>query len=122
VEQPEPPPRFEPTKVARKLAALAHGAALTIMLLGGGPARAAGVVEPITTSGKALSYDLATATAADTAASKPSGAGAEWSPRVAYWSGHVGRSGLGRVLDRRTVRYRLNVGRHRVDVQLTKLF
>jgi hypothetical protein len=106
----------------RKLTAFGYGAALAIMILGGGPACAAGSVERITASGNAPSYDLATAAGPDRAARKPTGTGVEWSPRVAYWRRHVAPTSFVRAVNRRAIGYGVSVGRHRVDVRLTKPF
>jgi hypothetical protein len=120
VEHPGPSLRFEPTKLVRKLATIAFGAGLAIIFLGGGPARAAGV-ERITPLGRTPSYDLAAAAAPDSMARKRS-SGVAWSPHVAHWRRHVAPSGLVTAVDRQTIRYGVNVGRHHINFRLTKVF
>jgi hypothetical protein len=128
-------------KAARISFAGVYGAAVVIMALSGTAVRAAAPVERVAPSphrnqfasdataaeGKAVRYDLSAASASPARDRQRSGAGAEWSPRVAYWSGPEGRGSavrtiLARVVRSNPVRYRVSVGRHRVDVQLTKGF
>lgn len=127
MEQRRPPLRFEPTRLVPRLAAFACGTALAVMLPGGGPARAAGFAEPLRIPRDVLSYDLAAASSVDSTAKAPGGIRAEWSPRVAYWTAHHARRPtvwrtLGGAVDRRPIRYRLDVTRNRVDLWLTRPF
>lgn len=155
-------------KLVCLLPAFAHGAAFAIMVLGAASLRAAGPVEGVPPSphpnqlswdaaerrvnnenrldpatagdGKALTYDLATATVSGGKARQRSGIGLamepsiEWLPRVANWNANNAtllgfdrkrsnvRSNLVRVVDRGPVRYRFILIRHRIEVRLTKVF
>ena len=155
-------------KLVCLLPAFAHGAAFAIMVLGAASLRAAGPVEGVPPSphpnqlswdaaerrvnnenrldpatagdGKALKYDLATATVLGDKARKRSGIGLameptiEWLPVVANWNANDAmllgfdrkrsnvRGNFVRILDRSPVRYRFILSRHRFEVHLTKVF
>ena len=155
-------------KLVRLLPAFAHSAAFAILVLGAASLRAAGPVEGVPSSplpnrlswdaaqprvskengidpatagdGKALKYDLATATVWGDKARKRSGIGSaleltiERLPVVANWNANDAmllgfhrkrsnvRSNFVRVIDRGPVRYRFILSRHRFEVRLTKVF
>ena len=155
-------------KLVRLLPACAHSAAFAILVLGAASLRAAGLAEGVPPSphpsqlswdaaerrvnnengldpatagdGKALKYDLATATASGDKARKRNDIGLamepaiEWLPVVANWNANDAmllgfdrkrsnvRSNFVRVIDRGPVRYRFILSRHRFEVHLTKVF
>lgn len=155
-------------KLVRLLPAFAHSAAFAIMVLGAASLRAAGPVEGVPSSplpnrlswdaaqprinnenrldpaatgdGKALKYDLATATVWGDKTRNQSGIGLAMGPTIARlpvianWNANDAmllgfhrkrsnvRSNFVRVIDRGPVRYRFILSRHRFEVHLTKVF
>lgn len=168
VDHREPPPGLGRMKLVRLLPAFAHSAAFAILVLGAASLRAAGPVEGVPSSplpnrlswhaaerrvgnengidpaatgdGKALKYDLATATVWGEKTRNQSGIGLAMGPTiarlhvVANWHANDAmllgfdrkrsnvRSNFVRVVDRSSVRYRFILSRHRFEVHLTKVF
>ena len=168
VDHRERPPGLELLKLVRLLPAFAHSAAFAILVLGAASLRAAGPVGGVPSSplpnqlswdaaqprvnnenrldpaatgdGKALKYDLATATVWGEKTRNQSGIGLAMGPTiarlhvVANWNANDAmllgfdrkrsnvRSNFVRVIDRGPVRYRFILSRHRFEVRLTKVF